>query len=99
MKETRWKQRFANFEKAFLQFKEAVDRYDSLDDLAKEGRIQRFEYTLELAWKTLKDYNEAQEFITKTQRETIKQAFQINIYKTKHIPNAQTQNTIHAQTH
>jgi len=29
-----------------------------LNDLEKEGTVQRFEYTVELAWKTLKDYLE-----------------------------------------
>ena len=84
-KEIRWKQRFENFEKAFLQLKDAVDRYSSLDDLSKEGLIQRFEYTLELAWKTLKDYNEAQGFITKSPREAIKQAFQTNVVDNREI--------------
>ena len=79
MKDIRWKQRFHNFEKAFLQFREAVERFDQLDDLAKEGLIQRFEYTLELSWKTMKDYLEAEGLIAKTPRETIKQAFQANL--------------------
>ena len=78
-KTTRFHQRFANFKKAFLQLKAAMDRFEELDDLSREGLIQRFEYTFELAWKTLKDYNESQGFITGTPRETLKQAFQANI--------------------
>ena len=78
-KSTRFHQRFANFKKAFLQLKAAMDRFEELDDLSREGLIQRFEYTFELAWKTLKDYNESQGFITGTPRETLKQAFQANI--------------------
>src|SRR5690606_2757273 len=31
---------------------------DALNDLEKEGTVQRFEYTVELAWKALKDYLE-----------------------------------------
>ena len=31
-----------------------------IDDLLKEGVIQRFEYTHELAWKVMKDYAEYQ---------------------------------------
>ncbi len=31
-----------------------------LDDLLKEGLIQRFEYTRELAWKVMKDFAEYQ---------------------------------------
>ncbi len=78
-KEIRWKQRFQNFEKAFLQFDEAVSKIDSLSVLEKEGLIQRFEYTFELAWKTLKDFLESQEVEAKFPREVIKKGFQYEI--------------------
>lgn len=78
-KSIRWKQRFKNFEKAFLQFEKAINSFEDLDNLSKDGLIQRFEYTLELAWKTLKDYLEAEEVIAKTPKSTIKNAFQIDI--------------------
>ncbi len=32
----------------------------ALSDLEAEGLVQRFEYTLELAWKAMKDYLQAQ---------------------------------------
>ena len=78
-KEIRWKQRFQNFEKAFFQFDEAVSSIDKLSVLEKEGLIQRFEYTFELAWKTLKDYLESQEVEAKFPREVIKKGFQYEI--------------------
>lgn len=78
-KDIRWKQRFANFEKAFIQLKDAVSRYESLDDLSKEGLIQRFEYTFELAWKTLKDYLEANGVISRFPREVLKNSFQAEL--------------------
>ncbi len=78
-KEIRWDQRFVNFEKAFNQLKNAVERIESLDNLAKEGLIQRFEYTFELAWKTLKDYLESNGIVTKFPRETLKHAFQTEL--------------------
>ena len=78
-KDIRWEQRFINFEKAFLQLKDAILRYESLDDLSKEGLVQRFEYTFELACKTLKDYLESNGVVTKFPRETLKHAFQTEL--------------------
>lgn len=78
-KEIRWKQRFENFEKAYLQLSNAINKFDSLDDLSKEGLIQRFEYTFELAWKTLKDYLESEGIVTQYPRETLKQGFHVEV--------------------
>ena len=56
-KDIRWVQRFSNFKKALTKLGEVATRenVDDLSDLEKEGMIQRFEYTFELAWKTLQD--------------------------------------------
>jgi len=78
-KETRWKQRFVNFKKAFIQLKSAIDKFDKLDDLAKEGMVQRFEYTYELAWKTIKDFIESKGEAEKYQKDVLKKAFQLDI--------------------
>jgi hypothetical protein len=51
-----WKQRFANFDRALALLAEASTEIAGLSMLEKEGVIQRFEYTLELGWKTIKDY-------------------------------------------
>lgn len=58
----RWQQRFENFKKAFKLLEEAVSKYraDGLSELEKQGLIQRFEFTHELAWTVLKDYFEYQ---------------------------------------
>ncbi|ALO15750.1 nucleotidyltransferase substrate binding protein, family [Salinivirga cyanobacteriivorans] len=66
-KDIRWKQRYENFEKAFLLLKEAVEMdILKLSQLEKEGIIQRFEYTFELAWKVLKDKMEEDGIIMET---------------------------------
>ncbi len=78
-KEIRYKQRFSNFEKAFIQLQTAVGRFDELDDLAKEGMVQRFEYTFELAWKTLKDFIESNGELERSPRDVIKKSFQLEI--------------------
>jgi nucleotidyltransferase substrate binding protein (TIGR01987 family) len=57
----RWQQRFQNFDRAFVLLRSALqDRpLDEYSALEQEGIIQRFEYAYELAWKTMKDYLEA----------------------------------------
>ena len=60
----RWNQRFANYEKAFLKLKEGIDLYaENANDLEKEGIIQRFEFTHELAWKVMKAFLQAKGII------------------------------------
>ena len=81
-KDIRWKQRFENFESAFMLLKEAFEKdIDTMSDLEKEGVVQRFEYTFELAWKTLKDYlvYDGIVFDHITPRRIIKQAFAARI--------------------
>jgi nucleotidyltransferase substrate binding protein (TIGR01987 family) len=55
----RWIQRFNNFRKALAQLVRFVAK-DDLNELEKQGLIQCFEYTYELAWNTLKDFYESQ---------------------------------------
>ena len=78
-KTVRWKQRFQNFERAFQQLTEAVERFNELTDLEKEGMIQRFEFTFELSWKTLKDFLESQNVEAKFPRDVIKEAFHYEV--------------------
>lgn len=78
-KDVRWKQRFQNFQKAYLQLKSAVNSVESLSVLEKEGLVQRFEYTFELAWKTVKDYLQSQNVDAKFPREVIKKGFEYEI--------------------
>ena len=80
----RWKQRFQNFDRAFVLLRDALENGpDSLNQLEKEGVIQRFEFSFELAWKTLKDYMEQDGFVfaTITPRQVIKDAFAAKILK------------------
>lgn len=74
-KAIRRKQRFDNFEKAYKLLQSAF-KEKHLSKLEKEGVIQRFEYTFELSWKTLKDYLESQGQEAHFPREIIKHAFQ-----------------------
>ena len=57
-KDIRWQQRFSNYSKALSQLSDAVNLSEqrALTRLEEQGLIQAFEYTHELAWKTLKDF-------------------------------------------
>lgn len=54
----RWIQRFDNFKRAFARLSEAsaLAKARGLSDLERQGLIQAFEFTHELAWNTLKDF-------------------------------------------
>lgn len=80
----RWKQRYANFNKAMVQLTEFIEKPE-LNKFELQGLIQCFEYTFELAWKTAKDYLEAQGFDVKSPRQTIKTAFQIELIQNGHV--------------
>ena len=55
-------QKIENYHHALAQLAEAVHIYtaDPGDALYRDGLIQRFEFTVELAWKSLKEYLEDQ---------------------------------------
>ena len=61
-KDIRWEQRFSNFNKALMKLSEAIGyvknkpKEEVLDEILKDGIIQRFEYTHELAWNVMKDF-------------------------------------------
>jgi hypothetical protein len=59
--DVRWRQRFQSFLKAFAQLSKAgkLAKERELSDLEEQGLIQAFEFTHELAWKTLKDFLES----------------------------------------
>ena len=76
--DVRWKQRFQNFDKAFKRLADAIliIRKDPDNVLLQAGLIQTYEFTFELAWKTLKDYLEMEGFTVHSPRATLRQAFQ-----------------------
>lgn len=53
-KDIRWQQRFINFNKAFNQLEKFI-QVEILNEMEEQGLIKSFEYTYELAWKTLQD--------------------------------------------
>jgi nucleotidyltransferase substrate binding protein (TIGR01987 family) len=81
MQNIRWQQRFENYQKALNKLNEAIHEHgDTDDDIVKEGTIQRFEFTHELAWKVLKDYLKFEGIQNITgSRSTSKQAFNMGL--------------------
>lgn len=82
----RWKQRFKNFDRAFILLRSAIEDndIDKMSALEQEGTIQRFEYTYELAWKTIKDYliDNGNSILPEiTARAVIKEAFAATVIK------------------
>lgn len=76
--DVRWYQRFQNYRKAFRQLADAVQLMQEreLSRLEKQGVIQAFEYTYELAWNLLRDYLRWQGIAQLTgSRDTIREAF------------------------
>lgn len=74
----RWKQRFQNFEKVYKRLSHAIRIVEGEPDneVLTAGLIQTYEFTFELAWKTLKDYLEMEGFDVPSPRATLRQAFQ-----------------------
>lgn len=89
----RWEQRFSNYNKAFKKLSEAIeyvknnfdekeieDTEEVLEEIIKEGLIQRFEYTYEMAWNVMKDYALYQgNSEVGGSRDAIRNAFSLNL--------------------
>ena len=122
----RWEQRFSNFTRAMDKLQQSVDYIhknfelendgtiedEILDEMIKEGLIQRFEYTHELAWNVMKDYAEYQGNSTiGGSRDASREALQLKILsegeiwmdmivsrnKTSHTYNEETANEIYSK--
>jgi nucleotidyltransferase substrate binding protein (TIGR01987 family) len=86
--DVRWKQRFQNFDRAYGLLRGALaSGPDSLSLLEKEGVIQRFEYSFELAWKTIKDFLEEGGLVIApiTPRQVLKDAFAAKVIANGHV--------------
>lgn len=81
MEEERWKERFENICKALYQLETALQQ-ENFSILEKDGVIQRFEFTMELAWKTMQDILNSRGYADlKGAKPVIKQAFRDGIIK------------------
>lgn len=78
---TKLENKFTAFDTALNRLKEAIDLYKKQENtVLLDGTIQRFEFCVELGWKTLKEYLEYEkigEF--NSPRATIKECFSIGL--------------------
>ncbi|MES2615724.1 MAG: HI0074 family nucleotidyltransferase substrate-binding subunit [Bdellovibrionota bacterium] len=83
MDDIRWQQRFQNYSNAFEKFTLAHTAYteDKNNILFQMALIQSFEFTFELAWKTVKDYLKFKGVDLKLPREVLKEGFRVGILK------------------
>lgn len=90
----RWEQRFSNYVKAFDKLSKAVEivkrsidekeDVDDINELQREGLIQRFEYTHELAWNVISDYAKYQGYQDiKGSRDAIRYGLEHNLISSK----------------
>lgn len=64
-----------NLERSWKRLKEGVEK--TTDQLDEDGVIQRFEFTFEVFWKTLKVLLKAKGLETKTPKDALKEAFRL----------------------
>lgn len=72
--EIRWQQRLVNFSKAMSQLDAACEE-EEYSDLERAGLVKIFEFSFELAWKTLKDLLFYEGYDEKNPRDVLRRAF------------------------
>ena len=77
--DTRWQQRFANYQLALQQL-DTFFEPPALNDREQQGLIKAFEYTFELAWNSLRDLLRSQGNSTLLgSRDTLREAFRLGL--------------------
>lgn len=80
--EERSRQRFENFTRALDRLREALAIPEAeLSDLEREGLVQRFHYTFELAWQVLADALEREGVVldVAAPRRAVREAFAVGL--------------------
>ena len=77
----RWSERIKDLGNAIERLNEAIEDSNNYKlETLKDSVIQRFEFSLELSWKALKNYLNSQGILeATTPKQTIKEAFGIGI--------------------
>lgn len=77
----RWEERISDLNNAINRLEEAIEDSKKIElSTLKDGVIQRFEFTVELSWKALKNYLNSEGIDTAiTPKSSVREAFKIGI--------------------
>lgn len=77
----RWEERILDLNNAINRLEEAIEDSKKIElSTLKDGVIQRFEFTVELSWKALKNYLNSEGIDTAiTPKSSVREAFKIEI--------------------
>ena len=77
-----YNQKFENYKSALQRLNDGIMKYNQTNDLLRDGLIQRFEFTFELAWKTLKAIFEDEGLVGLNSPKTVlREAFSAGLIK------------------
>lgn len=71
------KEIFASFEKSLKRFEEILKEEKTIAN--RDSAIKRFEFTVELAWKSIQKFLREQEIICRSPKECLKEAFKFGL--------------------
>lgn len=66
-----------SFQKSLACFKEVLAMQETV--IVRDASIQRFEFTVELAWKVLQKYLREERIICRSPRQCLKEAFKLGL--------------------
>lgn len=68
---------FNSFKKSIQRFKEILQKEKTVEN--RDSAIQRFEFTIELAWKCMQKFLKNEQIICRSPNECLKEAFKFGI--------------------
>ena len=73
------KEIFESFKKSLKRLEEILQKEKTVE--YRDSAIQRFEFTIELAWKTVQKFLREQEIICRSPKECLQEAFKYGLLK------------------
>lgn len=73
------KEIIVSFEKSLKRLEEILEKEET--EITRDAAIQRFEFTIELAWKLTQKFLRSEEIICRSPKECLKEAFKFGLIK------------------